>query len=86
MGTLIDPHSLDGLESAVLTRIAAHRQRQKSTGALPVALLVSFTALASGLLTGIWAPDRNIPLHGSEAVLLAEDIALAPSWLLASHQ
>jgi hypothetical protein len=78
--------SLDGLESDVLSRITAHRKAQKSIGALPVALLLAFTALASGLLTGISGPHRPVNSRGSEAALLAEEVTLAPSSLLASNQ
>jgi len=78
--------SLDGLESDVLLRIAAHRRSQNTRSALPVALLVAFTALASGLLTGISEPHRHGAGRGSEAALLADEVKLAPSSLLASNQ
>jgi hypothetical protein len=85
MNTRPDP-SLDGLESDVLSRIAAHRRSQNSRSALPVALLVAFTALAGGLLTGISGPHRHGAGRGSEAALLADEVQLAPSTLLASNQ
>ncbi len=85
MDTVKSHRSLDGLEAEVLSRIAAHRQARKSTGALPIALLVAFTALASGLLTGISTPHRSFPGRGSEAALLADEVTLAPSTLLASN-
>jgi len=78
--------SLDALETAVLSRIAAHRRAQESAGTLPIALLVSVTALASGLLTGISEPYQWAARQGSEAALLADDVSLAPSSLLASNQ
>jgi hypothetical protein len=76
--------SLDALESELLTRIAAHRVAQKTSAALSVALLMSFTALAGGVAIGITEPRHRI--QGSEAALLAEDVGLAPSSLLASNQ
>jgi hypothetical protein len=78
--------SLEALEIDVLSRIAAHRQAEQSAGTLPIALLVSVTALASGLLTGISEPQRGASRQGSEAALLADDVSLAPSSLLASSQ
>jgi hypothetical protein len=78
--------SLDTLESDVMSRIVSHRQAQKSLRALPVALLVCFTALASGWLTGSARPHHRPPPSSSEAALLADDVDLAPSSLLASNQ
>jgi hypothetical protein len=78
--------SLDGLESDVLLRIAAHRRSQNSRSPLPVALLLAFAALAGGLLTGISEPHRHGAGRGSEAALLADEVQLAPSSLLASNQ
>jgi hypothetical protein len=78
--------SLDTLEAEVLSRIAAYRKVPKVSGALPVALLLAFTALASGVLTGIAEPHHRLSRQGSEAVLLADDLSLAPSSLLASNQ
>jgi hypothetical protein len=78
--------SLDALETHVLSRIAARRRAQQAAGMLPIALLVSITALASGLLTGISEPYRWATRQGSEAALLADDVSLAPSSLLASNQ
>jgi hypothetical protein len=86
MNTVRSHPSLDGLESEVLSRIATHRQAQRPTGALPVALLLAFTALASGLVTGIAGPHRHSAARSSEAALLADEISLAPSSLLASNQ
>jgi hypothetical protein len=86
MDTVRADPSLDGLESDVLARIAGHRESMKSRSALPVALLVAFTALASGLLTGISEPHRHGTGRGSEAALLADEVRLAPSSLLASNQ
>jgi hypothetical protein len=78
--------SLDALESEVLQQIAAHRQARYSKGTLPIALLVTVTALATGLLIGISEP-RPAPVRpGSEAALLADDVSLAPSSLLANNQ
>jgi hypothetical protein len=78
--------SLDTLESDVMARIASHRHAQKSLRGLPVALLICFTALASGWLTGWARPHHKPPPSGSEAALLADDVSLAPSSLLASNQ
>lgn len=77
--------SLDLLESDVLARINAHRQAQKSTRALPVAVLVCVTALAAGWLTGK-SEQRRAPAGSSESALLADDMKLAPSSLLANNQ
>jgi hypothetical protein len=83
----IRPETLLGaLETEVLSRIATHRRAQQAAGTLPIALLVSITALASGLLTGISEPYRWTTGQGSEAALLADDVSLAPSSLLASNQ
>jgi hypothetical protein len=79
-----DP-SLDLLETDVLSRIAAHRQAQKNLRALPVMLLICFTALAGGWLTGWASPHHKAPAPRSEAALLADDVSLAPSSLLASN-
>jgi hypothetical protein len=81
----LDP-TLDMLEADVLSRIAAHRQAQKSLRSLPVALLICVMALASGWLTGWASPHHKAPASGSEAALLADDVGLAPSSLLASNQ
>ncbi len=78
--------SLDSLESDVLSRIASHRQAQRSWRALPVALLICFTALASGWVTGWAGPRHKARPAASEAALLADDVSLAPSSLLASNQ
>jgi len=42
--------------------------------------------LASGVRTGIAQPHRQVAARGSEAALLADDVGLAPSSLLASNQ
>jgi hypothetical protein len=76
--------SLDALESELLARIAAHRVARKTSATLSVALLLAFTALAGGVVTGITEPRHKTA--GSEAALLAEDAGLAPSSLLASNQ
>jgi hypothetical protein len=78
--------SLDSLESDVLTRIASHRQAQESLRAVPVALLICFTALAGGWVTGWANPHYKARPAASEAALLADDVSLAPSSLLASNQ
>ncbi len=80
----LDP-SLDMLESDVLSRIASHRQAQQHLRALPVTLLICFTALAGGWLTGWAGPHHKAPPR-SEAALLADDVSLTPSSLLASNQ
>jgi uncharacterized membrane protein HdeD (DUF308 family) len=76
---------LDTLESTVLERITAHRTSRNSAASLSIALMVALTALASGVLTGIAKPHHRTAAQGSEAVLLADDIGLAPSFLLASN-
>jgi hypothetical protein len=86
MDTVRADPSLDGLEADVLSRIAGHRESMKARSAVPVALFVAFTALAGGLLTGISEPHRHGAGHGSEAALLADEVRLAPSTLLASNQ
>ncbi len=53
--------SLDLLESDVFSRIASHRQAQKHLRALPITLLICFTALASGWLTGWASPHHKAP-------------------------
>jgi len=77
---------LERLESAVLRRIAAHRAARNSIVTISVAALVALTALASGVRTGIAQPHRQVAARGSEAALLADDVGLAPSSLLASNQ
>jgi hypothetical protein len=86
MDTVRADPSLDKLEADVLSRVAGHRASMKSRSALPVALLVAFTALAGGLLTGISEPHRHGAGRASEAALLADEVSLAPSSLLASNQ
>jgi hypothetical protein len=76
---------LDTLETAVLERIAAHRASRNAAVSLSVALMVALTALASGVFTGIAEPPHRTAGQGSEAVLLADDVGLAPSFLLASN-
>jgi hypothetical protein len=77
---------LELLESDVLARIAAHRQAQKSLRSLPVAIMVCAIALASGWLTGMAGPRQKATPAGSESALMADDMRLAPSSLLASNQ
>jgi hypothetical protein len=76
---------LDGLESAVLGRIALHRAARRSTISFSIAALVAFFALAGGVLTGISTPRRGSSDPRSEAALLADDVGLTPSSLLASN-
>ncbi len=86
MNAMKDRDLPDGLESDVLSRIALHRQSENSTGALPVALPVAHRAgkrLADRYRD---TPQRNSSPHGSEAALLAEDVALTPSSLLVSNR
>ena len=85
MRTLDSDPSLARLEAAVLSRIAAHRDAVKATRALAVPILITMTALAGGLVTGIGQPHQNTT-NSSEAALLAEEATLAPSSLLASNQ
>jgi hypothetical protein len=74
---------LDRLESEILARIRRHRLDQSSIRPLPIAIVVCVSALAGGLLTGLAERHRDAP-PGSEAALLADDLSLAPSSLLAS--
>lgn len=76
---------LDTLESAVLRRIARHRVTSRSTAAFSIAALLGLTALAGGVLTGRMAPHPTAAGPGSESALLADDVGLAPSSLLASN-
>ena len=85
MRTLNSDPSLARLEAAVLSRIAAHRDAVKAIRALAVPILITMTALASGLVTGIGQLHRRTT-NSSEAALLAEEATLAPSSLLASNQ
>jgi hypothetical protein len=76
---------LDLLESDVLARIRRHRLAQSSIRPIPIAIAVCVSALAGGLLTGMAERHRDDPA-GSEAALLADDLSLAPSSLLANSQ
>jgi hypothetical protein len=76
---------LDTLESAVLQRIARHRVTRSPAAAFSIAALLGLTALASGVLTGMMAPHHPAAGSGSESALLADDVGLAPSSLLASN-
>jgi hypothetical protein len=76
---------LDTVESAVLERISRHRAARSSTVATCVAALLGLTALASGVLAGRMAPHYAAAASGSESALLADDVGLAPSSLLASN-
>jgi hypothetical protein len=76
---------LGGLESALLGRIALHRAARRSTIAFSIAALVAISALAGGVLTGISTPRRGTSDPRSEATLLADDVGLTPSSLLASN-
>jgi hypothetical protein len=79
---MIDP-SLDQLEVQVLARIAAHRSAH--TGALPIGVVVTLSALVVGLAIGV-AQSGGPHTSGSETAVLADDAGLAPSTLLASNQ
>lgn len=76
---------LGDLENQVLDRIAAFR-RSHAAGARGAPLLAAAIALASGLLTGFLHSHAPHGAHGSEAALLADEVTLAPSSLLASNQ
>jgi len=76
---------LDTLESAVMQRIARHRATRGSPVAFSIAALLGLTALASGVLTGRMAPHHAAAESGSESALLADDVGLAPSSLLAGN-
>jgi hypothetical protein len=73
-------HSLDQLETDVLARIARHRNR-RSSAALPVGVTLALLAMGVGILTG-WSQTAQ---RGSESMLLADDVRLAPAELLASN-
>jgi hypothetical protein len=76
---------LDTLESAVLQRIARHRITHRSAVAFSLSALLGLGALAGGVLTGMMAPHPATAGSGSESALLADDVGLAPSSLLASN-
>lgn len=79
-------HSVDELETAVLARIARHRQDQLDPGTLPTGLTLAVIALTVGMVIG-WSQARQLTSpHRSENVLLADDARLAPSSLLVSNQ
>ncbi len=79
-------HSVDELETAVLARIAQHRQDQLDPGTLPTGLTLAAIALTAGMVIG-WNQSRQLGNpHRSETVLLADDARLAPSSLLVSNQ
>ena len=78
--------SLDQLEPDVLRRIAEHRHARQSASPFVLALVLTAAALGGGLAKGM-AGTRQPPAHpGCEAALLADEISLAPSSLLASRQ
>lgn len=78
------PAILEHLESDVLARIAAHRNRRPNA-ALPAGLALGVLALGFGLLVG-WSQAQP---PGSAAdganFLLADEARLAPAELLASN-
>jgi hypothetical protein len=76
--------SLPSLESEVLARIRAHRQRAQDRGALPLGVVVAACALIVGLGVGVASAQHRQSVGPSEAVVLGEDASLAPSSLLAS--
>lgn len=75
---------LDQLEATVLQRMLDYRQKQRTSGSLRLDVSVTLIALTVGLLIGHWAPRPGTATRGSEAVVLADDVRLAPSTLLAS--
>jgi hypothetical protein len=77
---------LDQLEPDVLQRIAEHRRSHQSMHAVPLALLLAVAALGGGLAKGMTGTRPPIHHPGCEAALLADEIRLAPSSLLASRQ
>jgi hypothetical protein len=76
---------LEQLEATVLQRIADYRQKQRTSGSLPLDVSVAVLALAAGVMIGHWVPRHESAARGSEAVVLADDVRLAPSTLLASN-
>lgn len=76
---------LEGLESAVLGRIAAHRLAQRDSGWLRLDLSVTIAALIAGVVIGHWVPHHQLASRSSETVVLADDARLEPSTLLAGN-
>ena len=73
---------LDDVEHLVLARIRAHRAQQRHPRPLPIAVPLAVCALAA--VVGVCLSRITLPRHSpdSEAVVLADDVALAPSTLL----
>jgi hypothetical protein len=77
-------NSLEQLEATVLQRMADYRRRQRASGSVRLDVSVTLIALAVGLVIGHWVPRHGTATRSSEAVVLADDVRLAPSTLLAS--
>jgi hypothetical protein len=77
---------LDRVEIDVLARIRRHREERRSLRPVQVALAVCTLALLSGWFTGHAQLHKRAIPTGSEAAVLADDVSLAPSSLLASNQ
>ncbi len=77
---------LDRLEIDVLARIRRHREERGALRPLRLAFLVCTVALLSGWLTGHARSQGGAISAGSEATVLADDVSLAPSSLLASNR
>jgi hypothetical protein len=77
---------LDHLESAVLARIARHREESADRASLSAGTLLVFAALTAGLIIGFGRASVPVPAPGAESVVLAESARIAPSGLLASSQ
>jgi hypothetical protein len=77
---------LDQIESDVLRRIAEHRSSRQAAHPVALALILTAVALGGGLAKGMAGTHRPPSHPGCEAALLADEIRLAPSSLLASRQ
>jgi hypothetical protein len=77
-------HTLQSLESDVLSRIRAHREHASTRAALPLGVVVTACALIVGLGVGVASAEHRQSVGASEAVVLGEDASLAPSSLLAN--
>jgi hypothetical protein len=79
------PRSLESLETDVMARIGRHRTNQ-DRGTLPAGTVLAVVALTVGIAIG-FSQAQGVPgVRGSESIVLADDVRLAPSALLASTQ
>jgi hypothetical protein len=77
------PRSLESLETDVMARIGRHRTNQ-DRGTLPAGTFLAVVALTVGIAIG-FSQAQSLPgIRGSESIVLADDVRLAPSALLVS--